>query len=52
MPDEKNRKVTAVINSMDDIGAKIKGFGTIISVIGAIVLSVGVVVKYFIKKES
>jgi len=44
----KKRPLT---DAIDSTGEKIRGLGTIISVIGAIVLSIGVVVKY-IKKES
>jgi len=44
-------KKKTLTDTIDNTGAKIKGLGTIISVIGAIVLSIGVVVKY-LKKEN
>jgi len=44
-------KKKALTDAIDNTGARIKDLGTIISVIGAIVLSIGVVVKY-LKKES
>lgn len=39
-------------DSINNTGNRIRNFGTIISVIGAIVLSVGVVVKYLTKQEN
>lgn len=48
MTDPKKKPLTDTINST---GIQIKGLGTIISVIGAIILSVGVVVKYILKES-
>jgi len=44
-------KKKTLTDAIDNTGAKIKDLGTIISVIGAIVLSIGIVVKY-LKKEN
>jgi len=44
-------KKKILTDAIDNTGAKIKGLGTIISVIGAIVISIGVVVKYITKEN-
>lgn len=45
-------KKKTILEAFDNIGNKIKGFGTVVSVMGATVLSTAVIIKYFTKKKE
>ena len=45
MTEKKN-----LIDNLNDTGNQIKSFAAVVSVMGAVVISVGVIVKYFTRK--